>query len=347
MAIWSPGVRAPGFLFGCAGGAFAQGAADKRRMAVLTCANRADTGLTARKRSMKIGTAEPNSTFLTQGLALASIFEKAGLGPVEVLEARSASIENAESLARGDIDFGFMAANWIGRAMRGEQPFSAPTPLRMVAPMNLGPMFFIVPADSDVKSVEGLRGMRVSVGPATSGTAQHARCILGALGISFDDFTPLYMDFASGAQALRSGGIDAQLQCPIPNRTMSALDSSFDLRVLGFAPGGLEKVLADYPVYGCALMRKGQLRCLDADSRQPGVRNVLVTHERQSPATVEAVVRATVGGADELERLNALFTGIGELWLPLRTQGESALSFEGVPLHEGACAAYRGLGLLA
>ncbi len=296
---------------------------------------------------MKIGTAEPNSTFLTQGLALATVFEKAGLRPIEVLEARSASIENAESLAKGDIDYGFMAANWIGRALRGEAPFTVPTQLRMVAPMNLGPMFFITPAGSEVTTVEGLRGKRVSVGPATSGTAQHARCIFTALGMSFDDITPLYLDFASGAEALRSGEIDAQLQCPIPNRTMNALDASFDLRVLDFAEGGLEKVLAAYPVYGCAIMRKGQLRGLHADSRQPGVRNVLVTHARQPAAEVDAVVRAIVGGAQELERLNALFTGISELWLPLRTKGESALSFEGVPLHEGARRAYQGLGLLA
>ena len=94
-------------------------------------------------------------------------------------------------------------------------------------------------------------------------------------------------------------------------------------------------------------MRAGQLRALKADSRQAGVRNVLVTHARQPAATVEAVVRAIVQGADELGRLNALFSGIAELWQPLRSQGEAALAFEGVPLHEGARAAYRGLGLLA
>ena len=297
---------------------------------------------------MKIGTAEPNSTLLTQGLALKAVFEAAGLpAPIDVLEARSASIENAENLAHGDIDFGFMAANWIGRALRGEKPFDKPTELRMVAPMNLGPMFFIVAAGSDVKTVEGLRGKRVSVGPATSGTAQHAHSIFGALGISFSDFTPLYLDFASGAEALRKGEIDAQLQCPIPNRVMTALDSSFDLRVLDYAPGGLETVMAKNAVYGTAIMRAGQLRALKADSRQAGVRNVLVTHARQPAATVEAVVRAIVQGADELGRLNALFSGIAELWQPLRSQGEAALAFEGVPLHEGARAAYRGLGLLA
>ena len=297
---------------------------------------------------MRIGTAEANSTFLTQGLALAAVFEKAGLkGRFDVIEAQSASIENARNLAAGTIDFGFMAANWIGRALRGEKPFDAPTDLRMVAPMNLGPMFFIVPASSSVKTVEELRGKRVAVGPATSGAAQHAHSIFGALGIPFTDFEPVYHDFASGAEALAKGEIDAQLQCPIPNKVMTALDGRMDLRVLDYAPGGLETVMAKNAVYGRAVMSKGALRALTKDSVQPGVRNVLVTHARQEAATVEAVVRAIVGNAAELGRLNALFNGIADLWQPLRTQGEQALSFEGVPLHDGARAAYRGLGLLA
>ena len=49
----------------------------------------------------------------------------------------------------------------------------------------------------------------------------------------------------------------------------------------------------------------------------------------------------------ELERANALFTGLGLLWEPLRAEGEAALSFEGVPLHEGARRAYKGLGFIA
>jgi TRAP-type uncharacterized transport system substrate-binding protein len=89
------------------------------------------------------------------------------------------------------------------------------------------------------------------------------------------------------------------------------------------------------------------VRGLQGDSPQPGVRNVLVTHARQSAENVEAVVRAIVGGAQELERANALFMGLGSLWEPLRSEGEAALSFEGVPLHEGARRAYKGLGFIA
>ena len=37
-----------------------------------------------------------------------------------------------------------MASNWIGRAKNGEPPFAQPIDIRMAAPMNAGPLFFIV-----------------------------------------------------------------------------------------------------------------------------------------------------------------------------------------------------------
>lgn len=297
---------------------------------------------------MRIGTAELNSTFFTQGLALADVLGKAGVsGPIKVLESLSASIENAQKMASGELDYGFMAANWIGRALRGEVPFAAPIDLRMVAPMNVGPMFFITRRESPIQTVTDLRGKRVSIGPATSGVAQHAHSIFGALGIAFTDFTPVFLDFASGAEALANGEIDAQLQCPIPNKVMTALDKTVSLRVLPYALGDLETVLARNSVYRSATMRRGALRALDADVQQPGVVNVLVTHTRQSAAEVAAVVRAIVSGADDLGRLNPLFAGIADLWAPLKTDGERALVFEGVPLHEGARDGYRAAGLIA
>ena len=297
---------------------------------------------------MKIGTAEANSTFLTQGQALKTIFEKAGVsGPIEVLQSLSASIENAQRIGSGELDFGFMAANWIGRALRGEPPFVAPIALRMVAPMNRGPMYFIVRSDSAIATVADLRGKRVAVGPATSGSAQHALSIFEALGFGFGDMQPEWFDFPTGGEALACGEVDAQLQCPIPNPVMTDLDARYDFRVLPYAPGDLETVMAKHSIYRRTVMRKGALRAVTQDVAQPGVTNVLVCHERQAAANVEAVVRAIVSGAADLGRLNPLFAGMAELWAPLRREGAKALEFEGVPLHEGAQAGYRAAGVLA
>src|ERR1700730_8486174 len=263
------------------------------------------------RAGVRVGTAERDSTFLNQGYALKTVLERhPALAPVNVSASAHASVENANRLAASDIDFGFMASNWIGRAQNREAPFKQKIDLRMVAPMNAGPLFFIALADSDLRTVADVRGRRLVVGPEKSGMAQHARVILGALGLTFADFTPVFLDFAAGAEALARGEADAQLQCPIPNKVMTALAARALLRVLPYAPAGLDTVLRAVPFYRRTVMRKGAIRGLDADVAQAAVVNVLVTHARTPETIVGEVAAAILSARDELPRLNALFDGV-------------------------------------
>jgi TRAP transporter TAXI family solute receptor len=296
---------------------------------------------------IRIGTSERGGTFHSQGHALKALFEAASpTARVDVLESKSASTENANRLNAGEIELGFMASNWIGRAKNGEPPFAQSIDLAMAAPMNAGPLFFIVPSQSPIRSVSGLRGQRIAIGPRTSGMVQHAHVIFGALGLSFSDISPIYLDFAAGAEALARGEIDAQFQCPIPNPVMTALAQRMELRVLPYDGDGLETVMAAVPFYRRAVMRRGAIRGLAGDVEQVAVVNVLVTHPRVPAATIRAAVAAIIAGGDELARRNPLFAGLNDLFQPLRSQGRAALEFGGVPLHPGALQAYRDAGLL-
>ena len=297
--------------------------------------------------AIRIGTSERDGTFHSQGCALKAILRReARLGPIEVLESTSASVDNARRLQAGEIELGFMASNWIGRAKRGEAPFAEPVDLRMAAPMNAGPLFFIARAGSPIRAVSELRGKRVAVGLRTSGMVQHVHAIFGALGLRFSDFTPVYLDFAAGADALAAGEVDAQFQCPIPNQVMTDLAQRVDLRVLAFGPGEIETVMRAVPHYRATVMRKGAIRGLDADVAQIAVVNVLAAHARVPEPVVCDVVAAVIKQAGELARINPLFAGLQDLFAPLRLQGPAALEFDGVPLHPGALRAYREAGLL-
>ena len=297
--------------------------------------------------TIRIGTSERAGTFNSQGLALKTIFEKhKSLKPIDVLESNSASIENASRLHAGEIEFGFMASNWIGRAKNGEAPFVQPIDIRMVAPMNAGPMFFITRSDSGIYSVSGLRGRRVAVGMEASGMVQHAHNIFGVLGMTLSDFTPVYLDFAVGAEALAKGEVDAQFQCPIPNKVMTELASRVDLRVLPYAASDLEALVKAVPYYRSTMMRKGAIRGLSVDVPQIAVVNILATHARMPEAIVRDAVAAILAGAEELGRLNNLFVGLSDLFAPLRLRGPAALEYGGVPLHPGALRAYREAGLV-
>jgi TRAP transporter TAXI family solute receptor len=297
--------------------------------------------------AIRIGTSERDGTFHSQGRALKVILDRQpSLAPVEVLTADTASVENANRLHADEVSFGFMAANWIGRAKNGEAPFRSPIEIRMAAPMNAGPLFFIARADSAVRSVADLHGRKIVLGPEKSGMVQHAHTMFGVLGLPFSEFIPAYLDFEAGAQALARGEVDAQLQCPIPNKVMTALSEQCDVRVLPYAPGQLETLLGAVSFYRRTVMRKGAFRGLDADVPQPAVVNVLATHARVPEAIVRDAVSAIVANADELGRINPLFNGLSDLFEPLKSDGAKALEFGGVALHPGAARAYREAGLL-
>src|SRR5918996_4474548 len=113
--------------------------------------------------SIRMGTSEHGGTFYTQGLALAEIFNR-GRAETDkcVVQTSDASIHNAEQLDRGELEFGFMASNWIGRAKNADPPFTHKIALRMVAPANAGPMFFVKLANSTVHSVADFTGKRIA-----------------------------------------------------------------------------------------------------------------------------------------------------------------------------------------
>lgn len=298
--------------------------------------------------TLTIGTNETGGTFHAQGRTLGAMLDrKTDLGPVEIVAIVSASVGNARRLHAGELDLGFSAANWVGKAMRGEPPFEEPIALSMVAPANVGPMFFVVRRDSGMQTVDDLRGHRVAVGVPDAGMVQHIHMIFGALGIALDEIEPVYVGFEEGADALAAGTVDAQWQCPIPNKVMTDLANRADVRVLDYAPGRLETVLSRIGFYRAATMPAGAFRGLDRDSQQLGVLNVIITHERARDEVIEKVVTAMIENADGLGEALPLYRGLREIFEELRTKGRAMLEPGGVPLHPGALAAYRKAGLLA
>ncbi len=295
--------------------------------------------------TIRIGTSEQGGTFNRQGEALGNVLRPQH--EVEIHTVEGSSVGSARMLHAGDLDFGFSASNWVGRASRGDDPFDEPIAIRMAAPANVGPMFFVVRADSDLRSIDDMKGRRVSVNILESGMYQHTRTIFGILGISFDDFEPVHLGFEEGGEALIAEEIDAQWQCPIPNPVMTGLANRLDIRILEYGPGQLDKVVAEAGFYRRATMKAGCLRGVDADTDQVGVLNVITTHERVADETVEEVVGTMVANAAALGQAEELYAGLAGLFAELKTAGPSVFEPDGVKLHPGAVAAYRKAGLLA
>ena len=298
--------------------------------------------------TLRMGTSEYGGTFYTQGAAFTELFNRGRAEPDKcVVRTTDASIHNAEQLDRGELEFGFMASNWIGRAKDATPPFTKKIALRMVAPANAGPMFFVKLASSPIQSVAEFKGKRIAIGAKGSGMEQHSHTIFGVLGLSFDSFMPVHASFAEGADALIDGKIDAQFQPPIPNKVMTDLSQRADVRVIPYARGQLERVLAEIPYYRGVTMEKGVFRGVVEEIAQLAVINVLVTHDSIPEASVHDMAKAIADNLDSLPQMNPLFQGLKSLFEPLRTQGAASFEFGGVPLHPGAARAYKEAGWIS
>jgi len=294
---------------------------------------------------IRIGTSEIEGTFHRQGEAVAELLRAKHI--VETEPMAGSSVGSALGLHSGDLQFGFSASNWVGRALRGEEPFKEPIAIRMAAPANVGPMFFVVRADSDLHTIDDMIGRKISVNVTNSGMYQHTRTIFGILGISFDQFEPVHMTFEEGAVALKAGDIDAQWQCPIPNPVMTELADSTDVRVLEYGPGQLEKVIAEATFYRQAVIPVGAFRGVDKETPQVGVLNVIATHERVEDALVHEFVTTMIENATLLADRQELYRGLADLFAELKSEGQSVFEPGGVSLHPGAIQAYHDAGLLS
>jgi TRAP transporter TAXI family solute receptor len=296
---------------------------------------------------LRIGSSESGGTFHSQALAIAGLFNRTNRGEDQcVVEPTLASIDNANRLDRGEIEFGFMASNWIGRAKEGTAPFTKKIALSMVSPANAGPIFFVTLANSPIKFVRDFRGKRIALGARGGGMAQHAEAIFKVVGISSDSFTPVYLSFAEGAEALITGDVDAQLQCPIPNRVMTDLSERADVRVVPYGPGQLEEILSEVPLYRKVTIATRAFRGVVEEVPQVAVVNVIVTHDRVREEAVRDLAKTIAENLDTLPKLNPLFNGLEDFFKALRTKGPGAFEFGSVPLHPGALRSFRESGWL-
>lgn len=298
--------------------------------------------------AIRIGTNEEGGTFFTEGQALARLLdEKTDLGPVEVHPIISASVGGILGLHEGKYDFAISASNWIGRAMRGEDPFGEPIDLRMVAPANAGAMFFVVPASSDLRTVDELRGRRVAIGVRDGGMVQHIHTMFDALDIPLQTIEPLYETFPEGAEALIAGKVDAQWRAPAPNASMTDLASRLDVRVLEYGPGRLESILSKVGFYREARIPAEAFPGSGLEAPQVGVLNVIITHARVPEDVVYKVVATMAANIGALGRALPLYEGLSLLFDELKTKGRRALEPDGVPLHPGALRALHEAELIS
>ncbi|NNC78157.1 MAG: TAXI family TRAP transporter solute-binding subunit [Woeseiaceae bacterium] len=214
------------------------------------------------------------------GGAMASIWSEQVPGINVRAEVTGGSFINVIQVARQESEFGIAMADVITDAYLGNGRFTEPLPLRVLLNAYPNIVHILTLQDSGIRSVADLKGKRVSLGAAGSGTALAAENILTGLGVALDDIAPAYLSFGETTSALKDGTISAGfIAGGLGLSSVTELGVTRDLHLLALSDNELERLSAAFPAYTRYEIPAGTYNGVTESTPTLGIWNSIVVHE--------------------------------------------------------------------
>jgi len=198
---------------------------------------------------LSMGTAPPGGTFFVFGSALAQVLNEfgSGFGWNTTAEATSGSQENIRRLASGELDFALSNAAITYFAVRGTEGWDRAYGMRTVMTLAPNVALWITTAGSGVETLADLRDNRIGVGVAGAGFEYFIRPLLGAHGLTYDDFDPVNAT-QSGAVDLLADGAAAAVFVggAIPNPAITQASAAQDIHFIPFDETAKQELIDEY-----------------------------------------------------------------------------------------------------
>jgi TRAP transporter TAXI family solute receptor len=274
------------------------------------------------------------------GIGLSNIYSKA-LPDVKVsVQSTKASVENLNLLEAGRGEVALTLGDALSQAWAGNKDAGYSKPLRDlrgISAMHANYVQIVAHRDSGIHTLADLKGKRVSVGAAKSGTELNARAVFAAAGLKYSDFAKVeYLPYKQSAELLQNRQIDATLQSAgLGNPALRDLANSVDVEFIPIPPDVIAKIGDKAYANGeiPANTYKGQTKAVPVAK----IENYLVTRKGVSTETVYKMTKAMYEHLDQLVAAHAAAKSI---------KLENAIAGMPIPLHPGAEKYYREVGLI-
>lgn len=274
------------------------------------------------------------------GVALSNVYGKVLPEAKISVQATKASVENLNLLQAGRGEVALTLGDSLSLAWAGNEEAGFKQPLkklRGVSAMYPNYIQIVARADSGIKTLADLKGKRISVGAAKSGTELNARAVLGAAGIKYSDFAKVeYLPYDQSVELLKNRQIDVTLQSAgLGNPALRDLANSVEV-VFVPVPADVVAKIGD-KAYIAGTIPANTYKGQGADVPTASVVNFLVTHEGVSADTVYKMTKSMYENLGELVAAHAAAKGI---------KRERAAADMPIPLHPGAEKYYREVGVI-
>ena len=305
------------------------------------CGRSPSGGGAAPERSfLSLGTAPPGGAFFVVGGALAEVLDaRRGTNPWRVTaEATKGTQENIRRLDRGELDLALANSAITYFAVRGEEGWERPYPMRAVMTLAPNVALFVAPAKSGIRTLADLKGRRVVLGPAGAGFEYFLRPILAAHGVALEDFAPLFASQSAAVDLLADGSADAAfLGGAVPTASLTQAATSLDLVFIPYDEAAMTELVGRYPFFRRATIPAGTYRGLAADLPTLDVGSMhLIAAAAANDDLVYQVTRTLWENRDQVVERHPAGRAI---------RPEVVVRDLGTPFHPGAERFYREIGI--
>ncbi|MDP3058915.1 MAG: TAXI family TRAP transporter solute-binding subunit [bacterium] len=214
------------------------------------------SGCSPKAQFLTLGTGGTTGVYFPIGGSLGQIWQKELKGLTVDVKSTGASVANINMFSAADVkdraDVVIVQNDIAHYAYTGTEMFAGKKVegIRAIASLYDEAVQIVVATNSGITSVADLKGKRVSVGAAASGTEANARQILEAFGLTYSDMTVSYLNFANSEAGLKDGQLDAFFATTgIGNATIVSLSSEGKATIIPLVGANVANLVAKYPFY--------------------------------------------------------------------------------------------------
>jgi len=227
---------------------------------------------------LSIATGGTSGVYFVYGGGLAKVISSNLEGYRATAETTSASVDNLILIGRGSSDIAFTLGDSALDAVEGRESFKEKVDLRALAQIYDNYTQVVAKKGSSIKTIDDLKGKRVSVGAPNSGTEVIADRIFDAAGIDpKNGIKRQGLGVDESVQAMKDGSIDAFFWSGgLPTGAVTDLTTSEDIVLLDTTEYTAKLTQKYGDVYKDATIPKGTYDSVEEDVPSIAVPNYLV-----------------------------------------------------------------------
>jgi uncharacterized protein len=249
-----------------------------------------------------IATGSPSGIYYPFGGGLASLWSEHSAGINMKAEVTTGSVANLLQVQRGESEVGISQGDAFLAAREGGGRFEEPLQVSALLALYPNLVHLLVPAGSDIHSVQDLIGKRVSLGAPGSGNLVTARNVLATLEIPLDKLRPYYLTYTETATGLRDGTLDAGfIVGGIGVGAVTELALTRDIRLVAFSDEDMAQLSGAYPAYTAFDVPAGLYRGVNQPVQTVSLWNFLVVHQDMEEALAHELTRLALAHRERLQ----------------------------------------------